>query len=96
MIRNIYINTYIYEEEIENLQNIITPTIRVTIGENGIGGKFVLNTTTLLKCCCGRNDNYHKAEISSGIKMDHTCKRCQKLCYGLCTEDYVCYKCLYM
>ena len=79
-------------EEIENVHNIVTPTTRVTIGENGTGGKFVLK----IKCCCGRSDNYHSTNTPSGVKVDHNCKRCKKPCYGLCTEDYVCYKCLYI
>jgi hypothetical protein len=79
-------------EETENVHSIVTPTTRVTVGESGTGGKFVLK----MKCCCGRNDNYHNDNIPSGVKMDHKCNRCKKPCYGLCTEDYVCYKCLYM
>ena len=33
------------------------------------------------KCCCGRSDNYHKDNTPSGVKVNHTCERCQKKCY---------------
>ena len=84
------------DEEVDALQNMM-PTLTVKKGENGTGGKITINNTALLyKCCCGRNDSYHKAHIPSGIQMNHTCNRCKKPCYGLCTEDYKCFKCLYL
>lgn len=84
------------DEEISDLQNMVAPTLTVKKGENGTGGKITISKTALMLCCCGRNENYHKANIPSGVKMDHTCSSCKKPCYGLCTEDYKCYKCLYI
>jgi hypothetical protein len=42
-------------------------------------------------CCCGRNQAFHRS--MTHLDMDHVCGQCKNNCYGLCTEDYICYKC---
>ena len=46
------------------------------------------------KCCCGRDDQHHA--VMAALKMDHICNICKGKCYGLCTESYTCFKCLWI
>jgi len=90
------------DEDVVDLEEEIGALKLVQI-EKGSNGKICINLNKIgegeaeeisKKCCCGRNDKFHEDKLH--LKMDHICRSCSGSCYGLCTEEYVCYKCLYM
>ena len=77
------------DEELEEevIRNIAEP-LTLRLNRNLVNNAIAPATE---KCCCGRNDKYHLSMAS--LHMDHVCSGCKGSCYGLCTEEYLCYRC---